>query len=419
MHLNRSISISICLLVVLCGEAAAQDESTSQDARSRDGDLYGKITFAGESGPAEAAETEFGLSRLYGGVTGQAGVHGRTQRGPRPGAPELHTVEKGDTLWDLSDKYYGNPWAWPRVWSLNPQIENPHWIYPGDQVRTKPGPGQGLLRDDNSAGGGGMVGRGRLVSQETVFIRDQGYIGDPDEDVWGEVVGAHEDIMLLSDSEVVYLSMREGVDVRLGQRLTVFDSIAEPPKVADSRKPPGEIVKIYGTVRVDGWDPSTRVVRGTVIESVDVIERGFSVGPVGRRFDVVAPTPAEQDVEARILAGLYPTVFFGHEQIVFIDKGSEDGLRSGNRLRIIRRGDTWRRNLSTTNVHARVRAEMGSPDVPKKEITPLHGNDEDFPDEVVGEIRVLRVEDYSAICLVTDTTWGLKQGDRAVAVKGY
>jgi nucleoid-associated protein YgaU len=51
--------------------------------------------------------------------------------------PPLHTVKKGDTLWDICDTYFANPWQWPRVWSYNPDILNPHWIYPGEVVRLK------------------------------------------------------------------------------------------------------------------------------------------------------------------------------------------------------------------------------------------------------------------------------------------
>jgi nucleoid-associated protein YgaU len=49
--------------------------------------------------------------------------------------PDIHLVRRGDTLWDLCNRYYRNPWAWPKVWSYNPQVANPHWIYPGDQLR--------------------------------------------------------------------------------------------------------------------------------------------------------------------------------------------------------------------------------------------------------------------------------------------
>lgn len=49
-----------------------------------------------------------------------------------------HTVTKGDTLWDISGKYLSNPFKWQGVWKVNPQVKNPHWIYPGDII-TLPG----------------------------------------------------------------------------------------------------------------------------------------------------------------------------------------------------------------------------------------------------------------------------------------
>src|SRR5438270_4386689 len=60
---------------------------------------------------------------------------------PVPGTPEEYTITKGDTLWDLSQKFLNNPWYWPKIWSLNPAIENPHWIYPGNKLRIVPGEG--------------------------------------------------------------------------------------------------------------------------------------------------------------------------------------------------------------------------------------------------------------------------------------
>lgn len=406
-------ALSWSALVAAQSLTPAEDESLRQQ--------FGGIRIAGEDEPAQSTEAEYSFDGVYGGVSGEVGVTGSRVGGPKKDAPEIHTVQKGDTLWGLSEDYYGNPWAWPQVWSLNPQIENPHWIYPGDQVRTRPQSAteSGERREDNSAGPGGFIARSSVVPTGTVFIRDQGYIGDPERDVWGEIVGAHDETMLLSDGEVVYVRMKEGVDLRLGQRLTVFHEVAKPPRVDEARNPPGEIVKIYGTVRVDSWDRDTRVARTSVIESIDAIERGFQVGPVGRRFDVVPPEPANVNVEARIITSLYPHLIFGQNQLVFIDKGSEDGLQSGNRLRIVRRGDSWRQTLSTTNHHARVRVEMGSPDLPEPETTPIHGDDDKFPDEVVGELRVLRTEDYSSICLVTESSRSLQRGDRAVAVKGY
>lgn len=61
-------------------------------------------------------------------------------------APKTYIVVKGDTLWDISAMYLDSPWLWPRLWQVNPEIDNPHLIYPGDKLSLVWINGQPVLR---------------------------------------------------------------------------------------------------------------------------------------------------------------------------------------------------------------------------------------------------------------------------------
>jgi hypothetical protein len=296
---------------------------------------------------------------------------------------------------------------------------NPHWIYPGDQIRMRDANDPAAQRREQLAGAPGSSGRlGGKVPPSTVFMRDQGFLGDPKRDVWGELVGSAEDQMLLSNGNHVYMMMRPGVDMKPGQTLTIFTPIRKVDDVPGARKPPGEIVSVKGTIKIDQFNPKTRVARGEVVESLDVIERGFHVGPVGRQFDVVPPKRATQSVQARVLSSVYPHEVLGQHQLTFLDHGSEDGLEPGTRMFVLRQGDSWRESLKVGNTMLKSRMKIESAKSADVETTPTSNDDKQFPSEVLAELRVIRVEKYSSLAVVIEARREVEPGDIAVSLQG-
>jgi hypothetical protein len=328
--------------------------------------------------------------------------------------PDPYVVRKGDTLWGICDTYLKNPYQWPRVWSYNPQVQNPHWIYPNDELHLRgPGGTQGAtgVKQPLATNGGSIVDKRRQVVPQTIFLREAGFIDDDakDSEDWGELSGSDADKMFLTDTDEVYLRIGPAHDVKMGQELTVF----RPSRRAGD----GKLVQIQGTVRVNQWDAKTRIARAQVTETLDVIERGARVGPVGRRFNVVPPARNDKDVVANVLASVFPHNFYGQNQVVFLDKGSEEGLKAGNRMFVVRRGDAWHKSLASQVAGNRIALESESPAAVERVPTPP--GESRLPEEVVGELRVLSVRNHTAACLVTQSRREIELGDDAVAREGY
>ncbi|MEZ4301495.1 MAG: LysM peptidoglycan-binding domain-containing protein [Polyangiaceae bacterium] len=344
-----------------------------------------------------------GVPSVRGGPNGTFVVEGQY-------VPETHSVRRGDTLWDISSRYYNNPYFWPRVWAQNPQILNPHWIYPGDRLK---------LREAGTATLGNIgvkfASKRNLVPPGTIFLRDVGWVDNNKDDDWGEVQGSPDDQMLLAENDDVYIQIGEDHEVSVGQLLTIW----KPLRTAGSGDAKGLLVSIRGTAKVERVNPKSRMVRAKIIESLDVIERGAKVGPVGRRFDVIAPATSDVDLEAKIIASIYPYQLWGQHMVAFIDKGEKEGVKPGMRFFAIRRGDGWEKTLKNSAVYTDKRSILEDDRPAVIETTPKAPDDDKLPDETYAELRVIRVRPHTAMVLVTASTSEIERNARLIARKGY
>jgi hypothetical protein len=341
--------------------------------------------------------------------------------------PESHAVGNGDTLWGISGRYLGSSYEWPRLWSYNPEITNPHWIYPGHVLRLREGAPGGYTGAPGTpvptAAGGALRGRllrrgsGLAERRGTVIVGEQVYL---DKDALGHaarIVGSPDDHMMFSPTDEVYLKFKDDAQLPEGRELLVFRRMKRSevsPKAgyytnriyhADEG---GEIVRVLGALRVQHVDPDKRIARAVVTEAMDPIERGFEVADVPRTLADVPPKPSTRKVEAQIVAATRELGTLGENQLVFINAGKNQGVEVGNRFLVVRQGDPWRQNLHTNE---RLSGEV------RPERKPLPSDA--FPWEVVGELRTLYVRADSSTALITDSLVELNPGDRVELREGY
>ena len=309
--------------------------------------------------------------------------------GARGGAvPELHVVRRGDTLWDLSFLYFNDPWQWPKVWSYNPQITNPHWIYPGDLVRLLP---RGMfaqaaqaaqLDAAPAASGDALPAPQRRLE---VGIRQTAFVEKSDLDRSIAIEGAVDEKVLLGDGDQVYLSYPAGKPPKVGARYSIYTP--DNPVKANGTEV-GAYVHLLGMIEVVSVKQDKRA-RGVIIEADQEIERGAKVGPLLKVFRTVPPSPAKVDAQGTIVAMLTNDQLIGQGEVVFVDLGRSSGVEVGNRMVAVRRGDALAPVMSN---------QVGQ-------------DDRKFPARALGEIVIVDVGDKISVGLVTLAVQEMSIGD--------
>ncbi len=362
------------------------------------------------------------------------GDHWTAWNPPAPGATDqVHVVAKGDTLWQLAAKYYGDPYLWPQIWEKNQYIKDAHWIYPGDplvlglNVAPVQDLSQGGAGGDGTGQTGAPAGEGAIPAPPAGVVEAaratgtpvplgaetdiycQGYVGDLEESFPYAVIGSEYDALSLdgyvrgatgwkvgsfrnsTNTTKIGLTMGDIIYVDGGRERGLLPGklfsavVPERPVVHPVL---GQVVGRYyryvGRVRILSVQESTAIAE--IVQSCDPLSTGallfpFEPEPVplGRSTPlrpVNFPAAAEKLAHApAIIYSRDDILALGADAVVHIDVGEQDTTP----------GDIF---------------------------TIYRENRPGLPPIVMGELAVLSVHKRFSVAKIIESRYPIKLGDR-------
>ena len=274
-----------------------------------------------------------------------------------PEHPEKYTVVKGDTLWDISARFLKKPWLWQEIWRVNPQIKNPHLIYPGDMVSLTYEGGQPVLNLERA----GQATSGRNVKLSPTIRSSENdkaipaipidaiqqflkwpliFERDKMED-WPYVVSSYEGHLIASVNNTIYV--RGIPDDSESKEYSIYRKGAAYLNVKKDKDEDDEIlgyeaIYIGQAVMQKKGDPAS-----AVITSVDrEVLTGDRLIPNSEQDINVefVPSSTKTEVEGTILSVLTGisklggVAQIGQHQVVVLNIGESSGVEPGNVLGI-------------------------------------------------------------------------------------
>ena len=249
-------------------------------------------------------------------------------------ADELHVVKKGDTLWDICDHYYHNPYLWPKLWQINPHVTNPHWIYPGDVLCLKETPEE-LIQAAKEIKKGIKLKKRKKFPLDWRYREAAGYLLPSPEKPRGEIIKAvGEDKVVLGEGDLIYVKFQSASKPEVGSVWTIF-RISPPILHPVSKQEVGYLHEILGVIKITKLYP--QVAEAKIIRSYDVIYIGDFLKPYQppKPFSLCKEKPPS--LQAWVVATKGEISEIAWPDVLYIDAGETQGLKTGQTLDIFRK----------------------------------------------------------------------------------
>jgi len=257
-----------------------------------------------------------------------------------------YTVKKGDTLWDLSQRFSDTPYLWPDLWSDNSQIANPHLIYPGQRIRL-------FRRTDIEKEARPVIEEKpietkappievepeevpEIATQEIPEVKPKiyrypaidrvGFIKKKALTPEGFIFKVKEDKKLISTGDIVYISQNESNSLIPGGRHTVYRTL-EPIKDETTGKFIGIQHYLLGIIEITNTAPRFAIAK--VIRSFSNIQVNDKLIPYKRRSINIMQRKSKEGLLGKIIVSEQHNILIGDRTTAFINKGEDDGVKPG------------------------------------------------------------------------------------------
>ncbi len=249
-----------------------------------------------------------------------------------------YTIERGDTLWDISQKELNDPFLWPKVWKENPGIENPDRIYPNQKIKIP----LYLLQKEIPAEKPKAVKKPKIIEEKPVeevvepkeieylvnrnILIASGYIADSVPRI-GMITDAPTDRTILGKNDYAYIKTNK--PVQLGNKFYIIN-IVEKVKHPDSGRTLGYLIEILGIAEIveNSGDPKVLITTSfDEISNGDLLDNFYEIEP-----PLAIETPRKPDIDGYIVATRQLHIVSGTWDIVYTDKGKKDGIEVGDLL---------------------------------------------------------------------------------------
>ncbi|KAB7627241.1 LysM peptidoglycan-binding domain-containing protein [Alkalilimnicola sp. S0819] len=313
----------------------------------------------------------------------------------RSDRPERYEVQRGDTLWDISGRFLNEPWFWPEIWYKNPQIENPHLIYPGDIIRLLRVDGEPRLTVERGQRTVKLSPRAREIPLDQAihtipldairpFLTRTSVVSEGELEAAPYILAGADERVMGAPRDTVYVRGFEPVDQVRGYAIVRKGDPYTDPETGELLG--HEAIHIGQAVLLKEGDPASFRITEVTREVLpgDRLLR-LPEDPLKSRY---VPTAPAHEVEGVIMAVLDGVTQIGQYSVVALNRGAEHGLAQGHVLDVLIAGRQVR------DTYAGRRAEMVT-----------------LPREPGGQLIVFRVFERMSLGLIMEAERAMNVGD--------